>query len=599
MKQLVACYLLLILSGLATLQGLANPTSAINSRAAVRPIARGLATYYQPTSASLSATPSSLAAFITMVGTASAQQGVSVSGTELTGTVVATAPAGFEVSWTSGANFSTSQILTQSGGTVTNVPLYIRLVGTTLGSFNGNVTLTSPGAATQLVAVSGTVSVISNPNPVAVVTRISPSSGPAGTPVLVHFYGTGFVPGATASITAINGGIFFSVGPATYIDATHLTALVTSSAASVSVRGYAGVTNPAPGGGNGTPASTILYTALPTPPVIISFSPTSGPIGTRVTIVGTNLYVTSGGTAYSSVTSFNGTIAQATTGTGFGSQNSFDVTVPVGATTGLITLTNPNGGAVSAIPFVVTPPHPDFFEDFELGTKTAYSPASVQLQSGGWTFNESLIGTTTGADKFNDTRSARLRGGGFIEMDTDKPNGAGVVTVSAASYSTETGASFLPEISTDGGVTYTSLVGSNPAPTLTSTLTKYSFVANRSGTIRLRFSSTNLTAATNPRLNLDDIGITNFNAPLATRAGANLSTVQVYPNPAHDYVTIAAGLNGPVRVGLYDLLGREVLVSRTLAADKRFVLPPTLPLGTYLLRISSQDEQQAFRLLIE
>ena len=111
------------------------------------------------------------------------------------------------------------------------------------------------------------------------------------------------------------------------------------------------------------------------------------------------------------------------------------------------------------------------FEPFEQGTKTSYVPASVPLQSGGWTFGEALLGTTAGADKFNGTKSARLRGSGFIEMDTDKPNGAGTVTMSAAGYATETGASFVPEISTDGGLTYFSLLGSSPPPTLSGTLT--------------------------------------------------------------------------------------------------------------------------------
>ena len=192
-------------------------------------------------------------------------------------------------------------------------------------------------------------------------------------------------------------------------------------------------------------------------------------------------------------------------------------------------MVNANGTAISNMPFTVPPV---FFEDFETGTKTSYIPASVPLFTCGWTLGEALIGTTAGIDKFNGAKSARLRGGGFVEMDVDKPNGAGLVTVKAALYATETGASFVPEISTDGGVTYTSLLGTGPPPMLTSTLTPYSFTANRTGNVRLRFSSTNTAAATNPRINLDDIGITNYQVGAAARAAEQLPGLMVFPNPA-------------------------------------------------------------------
>ncbi|RZK30201.1 MAG: T9SS type A sorting domain-containing protein [Hymenobacter sp.] len=590
-KLLTSCLLLLTMPGLpASWAGVSAAATAPNA------VGHPLERYRHPAAAGLVVTPGSLAAFTTTVGAASFQQGVYVSGTELTSSVTATAPAGFEVSWTSGANFGTSQILTQSGGTFTNVPLYIRLTGTALGSYSGNVTLTSPGAAPQVVAVSGTVSVISNPNPVAVVTSIAPSTGNAGIPTMMDIYGTNFVPGVTVSLAPIsNSSTYFTVGPTTFISSTHVTALVRSGATTITVRGSVTASNPGPGGGGSTPPNTAVYTAVASPPVITTFSPTSGPVGTRVHIEGYNIFVSSGGTTYNSSVSFNGTAAG-----GFTPADTYvDAYVPTGATTGFITVTNPNGGAVSAIPFVVTTPRTGFFEDFEKGVKTAYAPASVQLTSGGWTFGEALIGTTAGADKFNDTRSARLRGGGFIEMDTDKANGAGTVTVSAANYSTETGASLLPEISSDGGVTYTSLLGSSPAPTLTSTLTQYSFVANRAGNIRLRFSSSNRAAATNPRISLDDIGITNFSIVTGTRPSTALAALQVYPNPAHDYVMLAGGPSSPLQVTLYDLLGRTIIASHLLAPDSRLALPTTLPAGTYLLKVSGAGEQRAFKLHID
>jgi hypothetical protein len=261
----------------------------------------------------------------------------------------------------------------------------------------------------------------------------------------------------------------------------------------------------------------------------------------------------------------------------------------------LITLANDNGAAVSAIPFVVTAAPPPFFEDFERGTKTSYTPASVALASGGWTFNESLIGTTAGADKFNGTRSARLRGAGYVEMDVDKPNGAGVVTVSAATYSTETGVSFIPEISTDGGVTYTSLL-TGPPPALTPNLTTYSFTANKSGNIRLRFSSTNTNASTNPRICLDDIGITNYTVT-STLNTKVLPTLQVYPNPTSGTVTVSPEYTGRVQVALYDLVGRLVQPLAELNPNHQFEIVNSLPKGSYLLQVNYQNEQRTVRIL--
>ena len=556
------------------------------------PHSRKVTAALHPTAATLVVTPSSLAAFTTALGTASAQQAVTVNGTDLTGNVTATAPAGFEVSWTSGANFSASQILTQTSGTITSAPLYIRMTGAALGPFSGSVTVASPGAAAQVVAVSGTVTTAATPNLPARITSVSPGSGGAGLPVLVHFYGTDFVPGATA---VIFGNGLFAVGPTTFVSATHVTAVVTVGATPTALSGYAGVINPPPGGGGGPSIGpAVPFTALPVPPVIAGFSPASGPVGTVVTIRGNSLYLFSGGFSVS----FNRTPAVLL---GPPTPSAIEVTtrVPAGATTGLITITNANGGAVSATPFVVTASPPAFFEDFEQGTKNSYAAASVQLQSGGWTLGEALIGTTAGADKFNGIKSARLRGGGFVEMDTDKPNGAGVVTVSAANYSTETGTSFLPEISTDGGVTYSSLLGSNPAPTLTGTLTPYSFVANRPGNVRLRFSSTNTAAATNPRISLDDVGITDYRVGTAVGAGQRLPGLVVFPNPARDQVAVRGAGNGPVQASLHDLAGRLVLAPATLPATQVMRLPAGLPAGMYVLKISTPAGSSTVHLLTE
>src|SRR5258705_370927 len=79
------------------------------------------------------------------------------------------------------------------------------------------------------------------------------------------------------------------------------------------------------------------------PPTISSFSPTSGPVGTSVTISGTNF----GG---ASAVRFNGTSAGFTVN----SSASITATVPGGASTGTISVTTSGGTATSAGSFTVT-----------------------------------------------------------------------------------------------------------------------------------------------------------------------------------------------------------------------------------------------------
>jgi uncharacterized repeat protein (TIGR01451 family) len=80
------------------------------------------------------------------------------------------------------------------------------------------------------------------------------------------------------------------------------------------------------------------------PPTISSFSPGSGPVGTSVTITGTNFFSTS-------TVRFNSVNASFTTTT----NTSITALVPSGATTGVITIINASGTTNSSASFTVTP----------------------------------------------------------------------------------------------------------------------------------------------------------------------------------------------------------------------------------------------------
>ena len=98
---------------------------------------------YSPPSISGSATT---AAFTTIFGTASTAQSFSISGSNLTANLVATAPTGFEVS-ADGTTYGTTATYSQTGGSASGT-LYIRLsASAAVGSYNSqNIVLSSAGA---------------------------------------------------------------------------------------------------------------------------------------------------------------------------------------------------------------------------------------------------------------------------------------------------------------------------------------------------------------------------------------------------------------------------------------------------------------------
>ena len=188
--------------------------------------------------------------------------------------------------------------------------------------------------------------------------------------------------------------------------------------------------------------------------------------------------------------------------------------------------------------------------------KSAYAVGNDTLRSGVWTFDNALIG-----DQFNDRvsqiKSARIRNAGFIAMNFDKPGGAGVVTLQAALYGSDPANSVTLEYSTNGGTSYTAVPATGGAPVLTTTLTTYGFVVNQTGNVRLRISNP-AAAGANARINVDDVNIPGYTGS-ATRAGQALAGLALYPNPAHDRLTVVLPTTGAATVALRDLTGRVVL----------------------------------------
>jgi IPT/TIG domain-containing protein len=166
---------------------------------------------------------------------------------------------------------------------------------------------------------------------VPTVSSFSPGSGPVGTSVQI--FGSNFT-SPTATIVKFNGvNASFSI-----VNDGQITAAVPSGATTGEIK----VKN---ADGSGLSSTNFVVTGTSSQPSITSFSPGSGPVGTTVTINGTNF----GGTTS---VSFNGVNAPGFNVNNVGTR--ITVKVPANATTGRITVTTPAGTATSANNFNVT-----------------------------------------------------------------------------------------------------------------------------------------------------------------------------------------------------------------------------------------------------
>jgi hypothetical protein len=185
------------------------------------------------------------------------------------------------------------------------------------GATTGPLSVTTPGGT---ATSSGAFTVV----PAPTIASFAPTSGPVGTSVTIS--GTNFT-GATS--VAFNG----TSASFTLTSATAIQAAVPAGATT----GPLSVTTP-----GGTATSSSAFKVVP-PPTITSFAPTSGPVGTSVTISGTSF---TGATAVA----FNGVGATFTVA----SDTAIQAIVPAGATTGPVSVTTPGGTATSAGNFAVT-----------------------------------------------------------------------------------------------------------------------------------------------------------------------------------------------------------------------------------------------------
>jgi hypothetical protein len=218
-----------------------------------------------------------------------------------------------------------------------------RLNGATAVRFNGTdadftvVSETRITAHVPVGATSGPIAVVTpqgtatSPGSFTVTTSaptiesFSPGSGAPGS--YVTFAGHNFTGATSVKFNGVNAS--FSVA-----SESRLYAAVPSGATS----GPISVTT-----SSGTATSTASFTVTPAAPEISGSSPGSGTVGSSVSI---------GGRGFTGTTAvkFNGVAASFTVG----SDGLISAVVPAGATTGLVSVTTPNGTATSSAAFTVT-----------------------------------------------------------------------------------------------------------------------------------------------------------------------------------------------------------------------------------------------------
>jgi hypothetical protein len=143
-------------------------------------------------------------------------------------------------------------------------------------------------------------------------------------------------------------------------------------------------------------------------------------------------------------------------------------------------------------------------ENFETGTKTAYTTADVTLSTGVWNFNDALLGNSTG-DRKSGAQSARVRNSGKLTMKFNRTAGAGTVTIAHAKYGTDANSTWQLWYSINSGSTFTQTGAT--VTTSSTTLQTASFTVNIAGTILFEIRKTD--GSTN-RVNFDDIAIADF-----------------------------------------------------------------------------------------
>jgi hypothetical protein len=232
---------------------------------------------------------------------------------------------------------------TSSASGVFAAPAPVNLPEVAVGSRPSQVVLADVDADGDLDVLtanyySNTVSVRLNQAALPAITGFTPALGPIGSSITINGMG---LQGASAVSFSGSGATTVTSGFTVSSNGAQLTGVVVPAGA---VTGIVSVTTP-----TGTVTSPTSFTVVPVP-ILVSFTPASGQVGTSVLITGINL---SGATVVAFSGTSNNTVTSGFTVNSAGTQ--LTVAVPTGASTGPLSVTTPGGTATSATNFTVIP----------------------------------------------------------------------------------------------------------------------------------------------------------------------------------------------------------------------------------------------------
>lgn len=342
--------------------------------------------------------------------------------------------------------------------------------------------------------------------------------------------------------------------------------------------------------GTNTAFRGLAFAPVAPAPAIASFTPTSGPVGTTVTVTGTNLTGATGATLNGLAVS-NFMVMDATS-------VMFDV--PAGATTGPIAVTTPGGTATSTGTFTVVPPvMTPTLASLTPNSQTVGGPAvTVTIAGTGFTptatvsFNGATYTPTSSTATslvVNFPAAALATVGSFPVTVTNSAGTSNALPFAVTALPAPAITSFTP---TTGGpgtavtITGTNFTGATAVRIGSFAVTSYTVVSATSITLVLPGGTGSVSGfITVVTPGGTATSASTFNLVSATTASQALPGLAVFPNPATDRLTVALPQPGAATVALRDLTGRLVLAPVALAADRQLHLPASLAAGVYLLEV--------------
>jgi hypothetical protein len=241
-----------------------------------------------------------------------------------------------------------------------------------------------------------------------------------------------------------------------------------------------------------------------------------------------------------------------------------------------LTATIQKGTASATKTFTITvkqnlPQNAIFVEGFESSLKSGYTTGTVNLPSGVWTLDNTLIGKDSG-DKKNESWSVRSKVPGSFYMNFDVSNVKEVI-FSHSNYGSDKGGSWKLLKSTDAGVNWAEVSSSITIP---DTLSTISIPVNQLGKVRFKIETLGTSGA---RLNFDDFVVIQMEqGPLAPIV-----------NPVTDADTQITGSSEPATT-VTAKVNENIIGETTTSNDGAFLITiPKQAAGTVITIIANNS----------